>query len=256
MSRLNNKRAIITGAAGGIGSTVTRQFVSEGAKVFMVDTDAAALDALVAELGADNVGACVADVSSEADVKKYVDEGVARFGGVDVFMNNAAIEGVVETLTDYDVETWDKVMAINVRGAWLGMKHVMPHMSQGGGSIVITSSIAGLKGTPGLSAYCTSKHAVVGLMRTAALEGASEKIRVNSVHPGPIHTRMIDSIEEMATKAKGNSDSDRQTRLSKIPLERYGVTEEVANLMLFLASDESAYCSGGTYTVDGGQSAR
>jgi len=254
MSRLKNKRAIITGAAGGIGSTVTRQFVNEGAQVFMVDTDAAALDALVNEHGADKVGACVADVSQESDVKKYVDEAVAKFGGVDVFMNNAAIEGIVETLTEYDVETWDKVMAINVRGAWLGMKHIMPRMSENGGSIVITSSIAGLKGTPGLSAYSTSKHAVVGLMRTAALEGAPNKIRVNSVHPGPIHTRMIDSIEEMASR--GNSESDRQTRLSKIPLARYGVTEEVANLMMFLASDESAYCSGGTYSVDGGQTAR
>ncbi len=151
-------------------------------------------------------------------------------------------------------------MAVNVRGVWLGLKYVIPVMARrGGGSIVITSSTAGIRGTIGTSAYTTSKHAVIGLMRTAALECAPLGIRVNTVNPAPIETRMMRSIEQMrASQATGGSITVEQVKeasASRIPLKRYGAPEEVARLMLFLASDESSFCTGGVYMVDGGTSA-
>jgi NAD(P)-dependent dehydrogenase (short-subunit alcohol dehydrogenase family) len=151
-------------------------------------------------------------------------------------------------------------MAVNVRGVWLGIKYVVPVMSQRrGGSIVITSSTAGIGGTPDMSAYTASKHAVIGLMRTAAMEGAPLGIRVNTVHPAPIETRMMRSIEEMRAAAFDDSnvtvEQMKQAVAERIPLQRYGNPEEVAQMMLFLASDDSSYCTGGLYMVDGGRSA-
>jgi NAD(P)-dependent dehydrogenase (short-subunit alcohol dehydrogenase family) len=144
---------------------------------------------------------------------------------------------------------------VNVRGVWLGIKYLMPEMKKrGGGSIIITSSVAGIRGTPGVSAYITSKHAVIGLMRTAALEGAEHNIRVNTVNPSPIETRMMRSLEEGF--APGAAMHAKERIAATVPLQRYGSPEEVANLMLFLASDESRYCTGGVYMVDGGISAR
>ena len=151
-------------------------------------------------------------------------------------------------------------MAVNVRGVWLGLKYVIPIMQErGGGSIVITSSTAGITGSAEMSAYNTSKHAVIGLMRTAALEGAPFNIRVNTVNPAPIETRMMRSLEEMRVAAADSSAATvEQTKrgiAARIPLDRYGTAEEVAKLMLFLASDESSFCTGGVYMVDGGRSA-
>ncbi len=151
-------------------------------------------------------------------------------------------------------------MAVNVRGVWLGLKYVIPVMRErGGGSIVITSSTAGIGGTAGLSAYVTSKHAVIGLMRTAALECAPLGIRVNTVNPAPIETRMMRSLEEMRVAAADSSEvtvqQAKRASAARIPLQRYGNPEEVAKLMLFLASDESSFCTGGVYMVDGGRSA-
>ena len=150
-------------------------------------------------------------------------------------------------------------MAVNVRGVWLGVRAAIPLMRQrGGGSIVITSSVAGIRGSAGLSAYTTSKHAVIGLMRTAALECAAYGIRVNTVNPAPIETRMMRSIEEMRTTRLGADatvDEVKASNAARIPLRRYGDPEEVARLMLFLASDESRFCTGGVYMVDGGTSA-
>lgn len=154
-------------------------------------------------------------------------------------------------LHDYPVDVFDKVLAVNIRGAWLGLRYVIPEMQKRkGGSIVITSSIGGLIGYPGLSAYVTSKHAAVGMMRSAALECAPLGIRVNTVNPAPIETRMMRSLEQQA--APDAPDQARQAFADLVPAGRYGTPEEVAQLMLFLASDESRYCTGGVYTVDGG----
>ena len=164
------------------------------------------------------------------------------------------IEGNIKPIPEYPIEVFDRVIAVNVRGVWLGLKHVIPVMAKGGGgSIVITSSTSGIHGYAGVSAYVTSKHAVIGMMRTAALECAPLKIRVNTVNPAPIETRMMRSLEEQFVP--GHPGQAKEQMQATIPLGRYGQPEEVADVMLFLASDQSSFCTGGIYMVDGGVSA-
>ena len=259
MARLSGKVAIITGGAGGIGRTAGRLFAGEGAQVLLVDVNEGALQQAVQDTGSDQVSYAVGDTTQPEAVQDFVNTAVERYGGVDIFLANAGIEGVVQTIPEYPIEMFDKVMAVNVRGVWLGLKYVMPVMrARGGGSIVITSSTAGIRGTSGMSAYNTSKHAVIGMMRAASLEGSAHGIRVNTVNPAPIETRMMRSLEEMRTSQQGGSATVEQTKESyaaRLPLKRYGEPEEVARLMMFLASDDSSYCTGGVYMVDGGTSA-
>lgn len=250
MGKLDGKAAIITGAARGIGAAAARLFAAEGAKVMLADVLAQPLEALAAEIGA-QAAVCPTDVTSETAVKTLVDQTVDRFGKVDIAVLNAGIEGTLKPITEYSAEMFDKVIAVNVRGVWLGLKHCMKAMEKTGGSIVVTSSTSGIRATPQMSAYTASKHAVVGLMRSAAIEGAPAKIRVNTVNPSPIDTPMIASLEAMHGVASHNDQP-----LSKAtPLGRYGTPLEVAKLMLFLASDDSSFCTGGVYMVDGGVSA-
>lgn len=254
MGRLAGKRAIITGAARGIGAAAARRFVAEGARVLLVDRLAAPLEALAAELGAENATAHVADVADEAATKGYIDHAVQDFGGLDVLLLNAGIEGAVASFADYPTETFDQVMAVNVRAVWLGLKYAMTAMQgAGGGSIVLTSSTSGIRATRNLSAYTASKHAVIGLMRSAALEGAADDIRVNTVNPSPIDTPMIHALE--VKRGPSANDGGNAALALGTPLKRYGEPSEVANLMLFLASDEASFCTGGVYMVDGGVSA-
>ena len=260
MARLEGKVAVITGATGGIGSAASRLFAEEGARLVLVDLDESALQERVQSIGADRASYTVADVTSPDDTQAYVNAAVSRWGGVDVLLANAGIEGTLSPIPEYPVDVFDRVMAVNVRGVWLGIKYAVPAMRErGGGSIVITSSTAGIGGTPEMSAYNTSKHAVIGLMRTAALEGAPDGIRVNTVNPSPIETRMMRSIEEMRVAAFDDStvtvDVAKQAFADRIPLQRYGNPEEVARMMLFLSSDDSSFCTGGVYMVDGGRSA-
>ena len=260
MPRLEGKVAVITGATGGIGSAAARLFAGEGAKVALVDLDETALSAVARSIGEDKASYTVADVTQPDQTQVYVNAAVSRWGGIDVLLANAGIEGTLSPITDYPVDMFDRVMAVNVRGVWLGIKYVVPVMRErGGGSIVITSSTAGISGSPEMSAYNTSKHAVIGLMRTAALEGAPDRIRVNTVNPSPIETRMMRSIEEMRVAAFDDStvtvDVAKQSFADRIPLQRYGNPEEVARMMLFLSSDDSSFCTGGVYMVDGGRSA-
>ncbi len=254
MGRLSNKSAIITGGAAGIGLATARRFVEEGARVLLVDVQKAALAAAVAELGAANAAAITADVTDPAQVAAYVRTAIERFGRIDIFFNNAGIEGTVAPITEYPLEMYERVMAVNVRGVWLGMQAVIPEMAKtGGGSIVITSSLGGLKGMPRVAPYIASKHAVVGIMRSAALECAPLKIRVNTINPAPIATRMIASLEQQY--APHDPDKAKARIAHSVPLRRYGQPEEVANLVVFLASDESSYCTGTVFPVDGGMSA-
>ena len=260
MVRLQGKTAIITGGAGGIGQAAARQFTAEGARVVLVDREEAALQSIVGSIGEDKASYVVADVTQPEQAQGYVRAAVERWGGVDILLANAGIEGAVSPITDYAIDTFDQVLAVNVRGVWLGLKYVIPAMRERGtGSIVITSSTAGIGGTAGMSAYVTSKHAVIGMMRTAALECAPLGIRVNTVNPAPIETRMMRSLEEMRVAAEDSSEATiERTKLAyeaRIPLQRYGDPEEVAKLMLFLASDDSSFCTGGVYMVDGGRSA-
>ena len=260
MARLDGKVALITGATGGIGSAAARLFADEGAKVALVDLDETALQETVRAIGEDRASYTVADVTQPDQTQAYVNAAVNRWGGIDALLANAGIEGTLSPIPDYPIDVFDRVMAVNVRGVWLGIKYVVPVMRQrGGGSIVITSSTAGIGGSADMSAYNTSKHAVIGMMRCAALECAPSGIRVNTVNPAPIETRMMRSIEEMRVAAMDDSavtvEVAKQAFADRIPLQRYGDPEEVARLMLFLASDDSSFCNGGVYMVDGGRSA-
>ena len=260
MVRLEGKVALITGATGGIGQAAARLFAQEGARVALVDLDETALREVAGSIGDDQASYTVADVTQPDQTQTYVSEAVNRWGGIDVLLANAGIEGALSPIPDYPIDVFDRVIAVNVRGVWLGIKYVVPAMRErGGGSIVITSSTAGIGGTPGMSAYTTSKHAVIGIMRTASLEGAPFGIRVNTVNPAPIETRMMRSIEEMRVAALDDSSATvevaKQAFADRIPLQRYGEPAEVARLMLFLSSDDSSFCTGGVYMVDGGRSA-
>jgi len=255
MGRLDNKVAIITGGAGGIGLQAGRLFAQEGAKVLLVDLHENALKEAAQTIGSDAVRYCAADVTQPDQTQQYIQAAVEQFGGVDILLANAGIEGDVKPITDYAVDTFDQVMAVNVRGVWLGLKYAAPEIAKrGGGSIVITSSVAGVRGAAGVSAYIASKHAVIGLMRTAALEMADKKIRVNTVNPAPVDTRRMRSLE----KGFEPDDPGRAKEMvsAMVPLQRYADPVEVARIMLFLASDESSYCSGVVYMVDGGMTAR
>ncbi len=251
MGRLDDKVTIITGGAGGIGKAAARRFIDEGSRVLLVDLDEATLAATVEELGSNQVSWCAADVTREDDTARYIEAAVERYGGVDILLANAGIEGQVAGIMDYDVDVFDKVMAVNVRGVWLGLKSVFPAMiARGGGSIVVTSSVAGVSGAGSMSAYNASKHAVIGLMRSASKEGAGHNIRVNTVNPSPVETRMMRSLE----KGMGNQDPEAvHDRIAEnIPMKRYAEPHEIASVMLFLASDEASFVTGGVYMADGG----
>jgi NAD(P)-dependent dehydrogenase (short-subunit alcohol dehydrogenase family) len=254
MGKLDGRVAIITGGAGGIGRAAAKRFVDEGANVLLVDIEERTLRDSINAIGEKHASWICADVTSDDDTQAYVKAAVERYGRIDILLANAGIEGNFKPIPEYPIEVFDRVIAVNVRGVWLGLKHVIPVMAKGGGgSIVITSSTAGIHGYVGASAYVTSKHAVIGMMRTAALECAQLKIRVNTVNPAPIETRMMRSIEEQL--APGHPGQAKEQFQSTLPLGRYGRPEEVADVMLFLASDQSSYCTGGVYMVDGGTSA-
>ena len=251
MGKLDNRVAIITGATGGIGRAAARRFVDEGARVMLVDLQEDPLADLARSLGGDRTDWMVADVTDAEQVKAYVARTVERFGGVDVSLLNAGIEGKIALIRDLEDSDFDRVMAVNTRGVWLGLKHTMPRIAErGSGSIVITSSTAGVRGVANLAPYIASKHAVIGLMRAAAMEGAPDRVRVNTVNPSPIETNMIYRLEDTLNPDRGNE----QPMARYTPLRRYGQPEEVAALMLFLASEDSSFCTGGVYMVDGGVS--
>ncbi len=259
MGRLDGKVAVITGGAGVIGMAAGKLFAQEGARVLLVDLNKNALDQAVQNIGSGSVSFAVADVSQPDQVQAYVNTAVDRYGGIDVFLNNAGIEGAVLPIADYPVDVFDKVIAVNVRGAWLGLKYVIPVMAQkGAGSIVISSSVAGVTGSSGVSAYNCSKHAVIGIMRSAALECAPLNIRVNTINPSPVESRMMRSLEGgydamlKTVEPEVEHPSGKELVLAGMPMGRYATPEEVARVMLFLSSDESSFCTGGVYMVDGG----
>jgi NAD(P)-dependent dehydrogenase (short-subunit alcohol dehydrogenase family) len=252
MNRLENKIAVITGGGGSIGQTTAKLFLDEGARVVLVDLKEDALQKVAEELGGgENLITCAADVTRSEDVKNYVQKTVEAFGKIDVFFNNAGIEGVVKPITEYPDETFDQVMAVNVRGVWLGCKYALPEMNDGG-SMIITSSVSGINGSLNVSAYITSKHAVVGIMRAVSLEAAPRKIRVNTIHPSPVDNRMMRSLEEGF--APGEAAAAKKQLESTIPLGRYAEPDEIGRLVLWLASDDSQFITGTTQVIDGGLS--
>lgn len=252
MKKLENKKVVITGGAGSIGQTTAKLFLDHGAKVMLVDYDEEALKKSVDELGSSDVSYCVADVTKTDDVKNYAQQAQKSFGKVDVFFNNAGIEGVVKPVTDYPEDVFDKVIAVNVRGVWLGNKYMVPLMKDGG-SIIMSSSVAGLGGTPNVSAYVISKHAVIGIMKNLTLELAPRKIRVNTINPSPVDNRMMRSLEDGFAPDQGSEA--KKGFEQAIPLGRYAKPEEIASLVLFLASDDSQFITGTTQIIDGGMMA-
>ncbi|WP_194778048.1 SDR family NAD(P)-dependent oxidoreductase [Pararhodonellum marinum] len=249
---LKGKVAIITGGAGGIGLSTAKLFLSEGASgIMLVDNNQEALNEAKNVLKSDLVRFMKCDVSLSEEVKAYMEKTISEFGRIDVLFLNAGIEGVVKPIVDYPEAVFDQVIGVNVKGVWLGMKHAFPHLkANGGGSVMITSSVAGLRGTAQVSAYVASKHATIGLMRVGALEGAPDQIRVNSIHPSPVDNRMMRSLEEGFAPGAGELVKENFTKM--IPLGRYGTNEDMANLALFLASDKSRFITGASYVIDGG----
>lgn len=252
MSRLQGKAALVTGATGGIGEAVARRFLEEGASVMLVGRSAEKLEATGQRLTPHaRVAQYLADADDEAATAAAVAATVDAFGGLDILVANAGTEGLVKPLEQQAIEDFERVLRINVIGVWLAMKHCIAPMKQRqGGSIIATSSVAGLIGFPGFSPYIASKHAVYGLVQTAALELGQVNIRVNAIAPGPIDNRMMKSIAEQINPK--NPAATRDAMEAMVALKRYGKNEEVANLALFLASDESSYSTGGIFTVDGG----
>ena len=250
-ARLEHKVAVITGGAGGIGKAAGGRFAAEGADVLLVDLNESALAKACEEIGSNRVSYFVGDVTRAQDNQAMIVAATERYGGVDILLANAGIEGDVQSIVDYEESRFDAVMGVNVKGPFLGLKAAIPAIEKrGGGSIVITSSVAGLQGTANFSAYTASKHAVIGLMRSAALECVEKNIRVNTVNPSPVETRMMRSLEERFLP--GHADAAKQQLTASIPLGRYAEPGEVAKLMLFLASDESEFVTGSVYQIDGG----
>ena len=250
------KVALVTGAGNGIGRATALAFAKSGAKVVVVDRDRAGGEAtagIIRQQGGEAIFVA-ADVTKSADVQAYVKAALDAYGRIDCFHNNAGIEGSWQHTAEYDEAMFDQVIAVNVKGVFLGLRHVLPVMlTQKSGAIVNTASVAGLVATPGMPAYVASKHAVIGLTKTAAGEVAKMGIRVNAVCPGPVDTRMIHSLESQLNPADPASVNRRYQ--SSIPLGRYVNPEEIANTVLFLCSDLASAITGAQYVIDGGRTA-
>lgn len=249
MGKLEGKVALITGGTGGIGMASAKLFLEEGAKVVLVDNNLDAIEATKGLLDDEKVSFCLADVSKAQDTIKFLNHTLQTFGKIDIFFANAGIEGLSKPIAEYPEAVFDQVVAVNLKGVWLGCQHIIPKM-ENGGSVIITSSLAGLMGYPGLGAYVATKHAVVGIMKTAAVENAARKIRVNTIHPGPVDNDMMRRIES-------NMSPDNPAEVLKgfeatVPFGRYATSEEVGQMALFLASDDSKFITGCTHVIDGG----
>jgi NAD(P)-dependent dehydrogenase (short-subunit alcohol dehydrogenase family) len=250
--QMQGKVCVITGGAGSIGLAAAKLLVAEGARVMLADLDAARLQKAAAEIGGDSVAWATVDITKSNEVGTCMSSTVSRFGKIDVLFSNAGNFGVVMPVTDYPEEIFDSVLAVHVKGAFLAAKHALPLMNDGG-SIVITSSIVGVKGDPGVCAYITAKHAQVGLMRVLAKEAAPRNIRVNTIHPGPVENEFQLNVERNLSGVLGRDATAFFNEI--IPLKRHVRAEEVARSVLYLASDASSFTTGSLLMVDGGLSA-
>lgn len=245
--RLAGKVVVITGAGQGIGAAIARLFAVEGARLALADVNAGPVHKVAAGITAQGgeVITVRADVTSDSDCRHMVETAVESYGSLEVLVNNAGIAGKGR-VTEVSEETWDRVMAVNLKSIFLTSRHAIPHMERaGGGSIVCIASVAGLTGEMGQVAYNTSKHGVIGLVRCMAYDHASAGIRVNAVCPGAIDTPLLSPLTE-----------ERRTRLENLHImQRLGRPEEVARTVLHLASDESSFTTGAAYVVDGGYTA-
>jgi NAD(P)-dependent dehydrogenase (short-subunit alcohol dehydrogenase family) len=245
-TEFKNKVAIVTGGSSGIGRATALAFAKKGAKVVIVDwkENTETIDLIKKSDGEVLFLKC--DVSKSPDVKAMVEKTLLTFGRIDYAFNNAGIEGVSAPVQDCSEENWDRTIGVNLKGVWLCMKHEIPEMiKQGKGVIINCSSVAGLVGFSGLPAYVASKHGVIGLTKTSALECAKLGIRVNAVCPGVIQTPMIDRLT-------GNDKEAIEQFTNLEPVGRFGQAEEIANAVLWMCSDEASFVTGHAMVVDGG----
>jgi NAD(P)-dependent dehydrogenase (short-subunit alcohol dehydrogenase family) len=248
---LSGKVCAITGGAGSIGAATARVFAREGASIMLVDLHESALRQVCGEIDSNRVLWTTADVTDAAAVRAYVDRTVERFGKIDVLVSNAGSIGAIAPIDRFPEDVFDAVLAVHVKGAFLTCKYGIPAMNDGG-SIIITSSVAGVRADPGPYAYVTAKHAQVGLMRAVAKETAARGIRVNTIHPGPVDNAFqLDVEEKLSGVLQRNATEFFDER---IPLGRHATPAEIADSMLYLASDLSSFTTGSTLMVDGGMS--
>jgi 3alpha(or 20beta)-hydroxysteroid dehydrogenase len=248
---LDGKAVVITGGGGGIGQATARLFAAQGARLLLVDRDEQRLREIADELAADGaeVRTRTADVTRGEDVRGYAAEAVEAFGRIDVLFNNAGIIGAIGPLVELSEDDFDRVIAINARGVFLGLRHVLPVMvGQRSGSVINTGSLSSERGLPGTSAYNAAKHAVLGLTRSAAAEVAHLGVRVNAVLPGMIDTPMLAEVTSGFEDAAGA----RAAAEAVSPQGRLGRPEEIAAVVVFLASDAASLVNGVGWPVDGG----
>ena len=242
----SGKNIIVTGATGDLGAAITKRLIAQGANVLAVASDEAGLARLITVVsGPGALQTFVADVSDSEQVLGYANRAFELWGKVDGFVNNAGIQTPVRPIVEFHEEDFDRVMAVNIRGVFLGMKYVLPRMRDGG-SVVNMSSALGVVGGAGIVAYVASKHAIIGMSKTAALEQGARGIRVNACAPGPIAGRMTSKLADEVFA--GTSKTFAET----VPLGRHGTPEDVAGMVAFLLSDDSGYATGTTHSVDGG----
>jgi NAD(P)-dependent dehydrogenase (short-subunit alcohol dehydrogenase family) len=251
MNSMQNKTAIVTGGASGIGKAAVQQLLAAGARVLSVDRDAALLAQQAREANTAQLLTFTADLRDSAQITAYTQFALQQFGHIDAAIFNAGICGMNTPLEEYPEALFDEVLSINLKAVWLGMRAVVPSMkARRSGSIVFTSSIQGLAALPGTTPYTTSKHALVGMMKGAALELAPFNVRVNTVHPGYVATPMMDSIHKAVMPA---APEQFEAAIAKtVPMHRYARPEELGKLMLFLVSEDSSYSTGACFAADGG----
>jgi NAD(P)-dependent dehydrogenase (short-subunit alcohol dehydrogenase family) len=249
MGVMDGKHCIITGGAGSVGLASAKALAEAGATLMLVDRDAAALEQSADSIGAKDTLVAVADISNSSEVKAFVKQAVDAWGKIDVVFANAGISGTNAAVTDFPEDIFDAVLDVNVRGTFLTLKHSIPYIRDGG-SIVVTSSIMGVRTRPGTVGYITSKHALIGMVRCVARELAGRNIRANIIAPGPLENEFQQTIEDRVSAAMGVNATEMLNNM--IPLGRHGTAEEISRAVLFLASDQSSFTTGAVLMADGG----
>jgi 3-oxoacyl-[acyl-carrier protein] reductase len=245
--RLAGKVAVVTGGGSGFGAAICQRFVAEGARIVVADIQVDRADSLVRELG-DAALSCAADVARDTDARAMIDLAVTRFGRLDILVNNAGLPQAPHAFVETSEDEWDRLFAVNAKSIFLAARHAVPIMRrQGGGVILNTVSVAAIRPRPNLLAYNSSKGAALIATKSMAIELAADRIRVNAICPGPGDTPML------ATFVGGDSNAHRAAFLSSIPLGRLTAPDDVANAMVYLASDEAAFVTGVILEVDGGR---